>query len=112
MTAVATERVPQTVDAALIARAQAVCERVADLSLAQENDEVTGALAELAGALRFYHRIAAGGLTPEAAYTLTTDWPEGQRFALALHMAAEDAAADAEVVVKVIAEQAGEEGGE
>lgn len=101
-------RIPQAIDAALIARAQGVCDRAAGLPLARENDEVTGALAELAGALRFYRRIAAGQLSPVAAYSLVASRPEAQWLPLALRMAAEDAAAEAEEVVKVITEELGD----
>jgi hypothetical protein len=67
--------VPQTIDAALITRAQGVCDRAAGIPLAQEIPEVTGALAELAGALRFYHRIATGQLAPEVAYGMCASLP-------------------------------------
>jgi hypothetical protein len=127
MTAVTNERVPQTIDAALIARAQGVYDNATGPGFrwSQESSEVTEALDELASALGFYRRIIAGDLTPEGAYEdlrlcQYANRPREWRLSAALRMAAEDAMAEAEEVVKVIAEVAdgiaaevrGEEGGE
>jgi len=110
VTALAAERVPQTIAAALIARAQAVCERAADLPMAQEIGEVTGALAELAGALRFYRDIASGRVAPEEAWEHLHEARGGLewRLAIALRLAAEEATEEAREVIKVIAEQVGD----
>jgi len=82
--------IPATIDAALIARAQAIYGNATGPGFrwSQESSEVAEALGELASAISFYRRIAGGDVSPEAAYTLTTSRPEAQRLPLALHLAA------------------------
>ena len=97
--------VPQTIDAALILRAQGIYDTTATLR-AVEHAEVREALAELAAALEFYQSIAAGWVPPEVAYEQLFEARGGPewRLALALRLAAEDAMAEADEVVKVLSE--------
>ena len=97
--------VPQTIDAALILRAQGIYDTATTGLRAVEHAEVREALAELAAALEFYQSIAAGWVPPEAAYEhLFEVWEYSRRLGLALRLAAEDAMAEADEVVKVLAE--------
>ena len=105
MTAETVTTVPQTIDAALILRAQGIYDTTTGLR-AVEHAEVREALAELAAALEFYQSIAAGWVPPEVAYEQLFEARGGPewRLALALRLAAEDAMAEADEVVKVLAE--------
>ena len=98
--------VPQTIDAALILRAQGVYNNTASLPVVMRHRELWEALAELAAALEFYQSIAAGWVPPEVAYEQLSEARGGPewRLALALRLAAEDAREDADEVVKVLAE--------
>ena len=95
--------VPQTIDAALILRAQGIYDTTATLQAVQ-HAEVREALAELAAALEFYRTIAAGWVAPERAYGMCISLPREHWLPLALRMAAEEAVLEADEVVKVLAE--------
>ena len=96
--------VPQTIDAALITRAQGVYDNTITLQAVQ-HAEVREALAELAAALEFYQSIAAGWVPPEVAYEhLFEVWEYGRRLGLALRLAAEDAREEADEVIAVLTE--------
>ena len=97
--------VPQTIDAALITRAQGVYDTTITLQAVQ-HAEVREALAELAAALEFYQSIAAGWVPPEVAYEQLFEARGGPewRLALALRLAAEDAMTEADEVIAVLTE--------
>ena len=107
--------IPATIDAALIARAQAIYGNATGPGFrwSQESSEVAEALGELASAISFYRRIAGGDVSPEGAYgVLRLPWHQHrsheQRLSIALRMAAEDARDEAEEVIKVITEVLGD----
>lgn len=103
-------RIPQTIDAALIARAQAIYDNAMGPGFrwSQESSEVTDALDELASAIGFYRRIADGHLAPEIAYGMCSSLPQEHWLTVALRLAAEEAVLEAEEVTKVIAEVLGD----